>query len=347
MDVCFLIGVIEITRRQEKRSRFLLVGMFICGLAAFLIPLASQYYDIQSDAGAYESLVAALAPSAEPSPPPVAVIPAVSLKPTSTPDTDDVVVATIEPTVDVPKVVLVPTSTPIIVATEEPMVTEHPVIPIEATPVVTERPTSNPTAIPTASPTVKPTVAATVDLNACRKINSDFVSWLRSPGTIISYPVVRSDNSDFYLNHLFDGTKSKLGCLFSLKSSDYAKPSRNIAVYGHHLSTSDAMFSTLLKYKQRSYWENHQTIVMDTLYGRRTYRIFAVVNMMVSDWDPATASFKSDAAYLKFINRARNKALIDSGISVTEDDYILTLITCDRSYGGASGRLILMAVLEQ
>ena len=31
---------------------------------------------------------------------------------------------------------------------------------------------------------------------------------------------------------------------------------------------------------------------------------------------------------------------------VTAEDNILTLITCDRSYGGASGRLIVMAVQE-
>ena len=34
------------------------------------------------------------------------------------------------------------------------------------------------------------------------------------------------------------------------------------------------------------------------------------------------------------------------GVEVKEDDHILTLITCDRSYGEASGRLIVMAVQE-
>ena len=47
-------------------------------------------------------------------------------------------------------------------------------------------------------------------------------------------------------DHLFTGKKSKLGCLFSLKSSDYRMPSQNIAIYGHHLSHSNAMFSSLI-----------------------------------------------------------------------------------------------------
>ena len=164
--------------------------------------------------------------------------------------------------------------------------------------------------------------------------------------TVISYPVVRSDDSAYYLGHLFNGKKSKLGCLFSLKSSDYRQPSQNIAIYGHHLSHSDAMFSTLIDYKQESYYAEHSVITLDSIYGRRCYRIFAVLNMKVSDWDPAAASFGSGKAFLQFVNRAKRKALFNTGVEVKENDHILTLITCDRSYSGASGRLIVMAVQE-
>ena len=176
--------------------------------------------------------------------------------------------------------------------------------------------------------------------------NKDFVAWLSIPGTVISYPVVRSDDSAYYLSHLFNGKKSKLGCLFSLKSSDYQQPSQNIAIYGHHLSHSDAMFSTLIDYKQEAYYAEHSIITLDSIYGRRSYRIFAVLNMKVNDWDPAAASFGSGRAFLQFVNRAKRKALFNTGVEVRENDHILTLITCDRSYGGASGRLIVMAVQE-
>ena len=159
-------------------------------------------------------------------------------------------------------------------------------------------------------------------------------------------PILRSDDSAYYLSHLFSGKKSKLGCLFSLKSSDYRQPSQNIAIYGHHLSHSDAMFSTLIDYKQEAYYAEHSVITLDSIYGRRSYRIFAVLNMKVSDWDPAAASFGNGKAFLQFVNRAKRKALFNTGVEVKEDDHILTLITCDRSYGGASGRLIVMAVQE-
>ena len=106
------------------------------------------------------------------------------------------------------------------------------------------------------------------------------------------------------------------------------------------------MFSTLMRYKNASYCAGHSAIHLDTLYGSRNYRIFAVVNMSVTDWDASTASFSSNESFLYFVNRARRSALYDTGVQVNEDDHILTLITCDRSYGGATGRLLVMAVQQ-
>jgi len=210
------------------------------------------------------------------------------------------------------------------------------------------RPTSSPTTVPSSVPEIEatPTPCAGIDFEACLSQNRDFAAWLSIPGTVIDYPVVRSDNVAYYLHHSFMGKESKLGCLFSLSNSDYQLPSRNLAIYGHHLSHSDAMFSTLIKYKDEDYYAKHATIHLDGIFGRRSYRIFAVLNMKVSDWDLATASFPSAEAFLQFVGRAQSKSLYDTGVSVKEDDHIITLITCDRSYGGVSGRLIVMAVQE-
>lgn len=185
------------------------------------------------------------------------------------------------------------------------------------------------------------------ELLALKSLNNDFVAWLQIPGTVIDYPVVRSDDADYYLHHLFTGQKSKLGCLFSLTTSDYETPSRNIAIYGHHLSTTDAMFSTLVLYKDESYYQEHPLIRLDTLYGSRSYRIFAVLNQKVTDWDASTAAFSNDAAFRQYIERAKRLSFYNTGVAVSDKDHILTLITCDRSYGGLRGRLLVMAVEEE
>ena len=53
---------------------------------------------------------------------------------------------------------------------------------------------------------------------------------------------------------------------------------------------------------------------------------------------------KDDTSFMKFVNRARKKAFYDTGVPVSETDNIITLITCDRSFGGVQGRLLVMGV---
>ena len=43
---------------------------------------------------------------------------------------------------------------------------------------------------------------------------------------------------------------------------------------------------------------------------------------------------------------AQRRSLYDTGVSVPENAELLTLITCDRSFGGMNGRLAVMAVKE-
>ena len=186
---------------------------------------------------------------------------------------------------------------------------------------------------------------AMVDLSAYLVQNPDFVAWLRIPGTNVDYPVVQTDNPDYYLNHTFSGKSSVVGTLFSLADADYAAPGRNIAIYGHHLrSSGEKMFTSLMRYKNPDFYEDNKTVMLDSLYRHREYTIFAVMNMKVGDWEPSRTTFSGDAAFMAFVNRAKSESLYDTGVEVGADDHILTLITCDRSYAGKEGRLVILAV---
>ena len=186
---------------------------------------------------------------------------------------------------------------------------------------------------------------AMVDLSAYLAQNPDFVAWLRIPGTNVDYPVVQTDIPDDYLNHTFSGKSSVVGTLFSLADADYAAPGRNIAIYGHHLrSSGEKMFTSLMRYKNPDFYEDNQTIVLDSLYRHSEYTIFAVVNMKVGDWEPSRTTFSGNVAFMAFVDRAKSESLYDTGVEVGTDDHILTLITCDRSYAGKEGRLVILAV---
>ncbi|MBR3431208.1 MAG: sortase [Clostridia bacterium] len=335
---------------KNRFTQFLLFLMFMCGVAMVVFPMLSQQREIAEDDSLYAMLAqemqAAMITEPEATerpeiieaqePPDTTADEPFGVDDADIPDaseeTPDVSEADALEIADV-----IPSEEPIPEPEEEPaMIVSYPspsAEPVQASPTASPVPTK-----PAASP--KPTSAP----ESTAVQNKDYVAWLSIPGTVINYPVVRSDRTDYYLHHLITGQQSKLGTLFSLKTSDYETPSKNIAIYGHHLSNSTAMFSTLLEYKKESYWKSHQTIQLNTIYGKRTYRIFAVLNHTVSDWDASTASFKDDAAFLKFINRAKKKAFYDTGIEVSETDNIITLITCDRSFGGVQGRLLVMGV---
>jgi len=363
-----------VIKKSKKQDIELAVLLFLVGVLLFFYPMVNQVRSYQIDDEEYEEMALQFQPQDED---PIPVLPI--KRPTVTPTPEPVIqvtpdtaanrvdtVETEEPAVDLsttePSQMKLPgTDMPAAVETPESNPPST-LAPSEAiTPKAEQESTSKPSPVPTEAvakeehspaPTKTPSKPTTapmqtgIDLEACLSQNKDFVAWLTIPGTKINYPVVRSDNTEYYLHHLFSGKESKLGCLFSLKSSDYKAPSKNIAIYGHHISNSDAMFSTLMDYKSSSYYAAHSQIRVESLYGVRNYRIFAVLNMNVSEWDAATASFSSNDSFLRFVRRAIQESMYDTGVQVSAEDSILTLITCDRSYGGASGRLIVMAVQE-
>ena len=42
----------------------------------------------------------------------------------------------------------------------------------------------------------------------------DIAAWITIPNTVINYPVTHTDNNEYYLNHLYDGTYNQSGCPF-------------------------------------------------------------------------------------------------------------------------------------
>ena len=186
-----------------------------------------------------------------------------------------------------------------------------------------------------------------VDLTGQKDINKDFVAWMKVPGTNIDYPVVSSDDVNWYMDHNFTGQKSKDGTLLSLGKCSWKQPSQNIVIYGHHVEGSgDRMFKALLKYKKASYYSQHPVIYLDSLYMDGRYRIFAVFDMIEGTIDPSVSFFVDSEEFMNLISFAKSHSYYDTGVTVNANDKIITLVTCDRYFKPKKGRLIVMAVRE-
>ena len=68
-----------------------------------------------------------------------------------------------------------------------------------------------------------------------RQQNRDVIGWISIPGTSIEYPVVRTDDNEFYLNHNILKEESKHGAIFmDFRNADRGQQ-KHIILYGHHV----------------------------------------------------------------------------------------------------------------
>ena len=164
--------------------------------------------------------------------------------------------------------------------------------------------------------------------------NKSFIGWIQIDDTLIDYPVMQSKSNDYYLNHNFNQESDNNGSIFIDSECSIWPRSQNIIIYGHNMK-SGKMFGELKKYKQESFYEDHQTIRFDTLYEKGRYQIMYVFSDIV--YDEAEVAFK----YYQFINAnskeewdsamnyMKSKSMYDTGYTAEYGDIIITLSTCD------------------
>ncbi len=180
-------------------------------------------------------------------------------------------------------------------------------------------------------------------------MNSDMVGWLRIPGTVINYPVVQppEEDPDFYLTHNFKREYTQWGAIYADANCNIYTPSDNVVIYGHHMGDG-SMFASLMKYEDYNFWKEHPTIQFDTVYGRHTYRIFAV---FVTSADPTVGipyhlfvDAKYGQDFDELVDRAIGESFYSTGIAPRYGQKIISLSTCE--YSIPDGRLVVMAVRE-
>lgn len=216
----------------------------------------------------------------------------------------------------------------------------------------------------TQPPTILP------ELQPIYELNNHLVGYMSFPDSSLNlrYPVMQCpEDSDFYLNHDFYGNESMVGCPYVPTTCDVFEPSDNVVIYGHNLRTG-GMFNKLTKYREESFWKEHQTFTFDTLYERHTYQIFAVFKTAARQYkDDGTPwgypyhrmnEFTTRDAFNKFIADIKGAAFTsggyqgwtfyDTGITPEYGDKLLCLSTCEYTMrdpdGTINGRLVVFAV---
>lgn len=174
-----------------------------------------------------------------------------------------------------------------------------------------------------------PTAAAItgVDFDQLKSINSDALGWIYVPGTMVSYPIVQTDNNEYYLNHTIYGDKNNAGSIFLEYLIEDGLDGKNPIIYGHNM-LNGSMFGTLKRYKNESFYREHPTLFLFTPEGNYTYEIFAAYTVKGASSDAYTYGFGSEDSFMAYITKVKGYAEYDTGVEILPSDKIITLSTC-------------------
>mgnify|MGYP001028915615 FL=1 len=161
--------------------------------------------------------------------------------------------------------------------------------------------------------------------------NQDTVAWLRVPGTKINDPVLQSHDNFTYLRTDEFREYDLYGCYFadwecSIGPRSVLSP--NTVVYGHSDLTDQAdgpRFSQLFHFADPEFAAATPVIHFSTLEEQMTWEVFAVIYTNTS-FSYINAEPEGGAQALA--QAAMEKSIYDYGVSVGEEDKILTLSTC-------------------
>ncbi len=154
--------------------------------------------------------------------------------------------------------------------------------------------------------------------------NDDIVGYISIPN-VISTPVVKNKDNEYYMDKNLYKKTDKLGSPFM----DYRvnKDDRKIIIYGHNSSKYNAPFSNLEKYYNEDFYENNKYIYLNYENEVIKYEIFSVF-IETSDWFYTKINFKNDIEWFNHINNLKDKSWYKTDVLLNESDKILILQTC-------------------
>lgn len=171
------------------------------------------------------------------------------------------------------------------------------------------------------------------------ELNSEVRGWIKIDGTRIDYPFLQHSDNDYYLHTDINNKKSKRGSVEIDYRSNGDLSGKNTLVYGHNMKDG-SMFKDLVKYKNKDFFDSHGIIHMDNLYEQIDWQVFSVY-VVDADRETIDPEYPDDEAYLKELNRFRDRSMFKTDVELDSRDTILTLVTC--SYETSNSRTIVHA----
>ncbi|MEE3342927.1 MAG: class B sortase [Bacilli bacterium] len=167
-----------------------------------------------------------------------------------------------------------------------------------------------------------------IDFDNLKKKNNDTLAFIKINGTNIEYPIVKTTNNDFYLNHSFDKSPNNAGWPFINYINKVDGSDKNITIFAH-ARRDGSMFGTLYKTLSTEWRNNEENLKILFITETETnyYKVFSTYKILEEDYYIKN-NFKDEEEYNSFLTKIKNRSNYEYNINIDKNDRILTLSTC-------------------
>ena len=157
----------------------------------------------------------------------------------------------------------------------------------------------------------------TLDFSSLKKKNTDTVGWLEIKDTSINYPLVQTNNNNYYLTHSFDKSNNVNGWVFVnyINNKDFSD--QNTTIFAH-----DSLFKPL----KNIYNSNNKDNFNIYIYLEDKVYIYEVFSLYITD--SYNVEILKDNLSSDVLQQVIENSSYDYNVEVDENDHILTLSTC-------------------
>ena len=162
--------------------------------------------------------------------------------------------------------------------------------------------------------------------------NQEIIGIIRIENTDFSMLFAKSNDNDYYLNHLINKEYNKLGATFLDYRNDIDND-KKINIYGHNNGKIGLSFNYITQYKDKEFYDNHKNIIISSNIQDYHYEIFSI-QIIDNNYIHMKLHFNNDEEWHNYLNDILEKSLYKENININNINKVLTLQTCTNRKDG-------------
>jgi len=185
---------------------------------------------------------------------------------------------------------------------------------------------------------------------ATQKLYPDCIGYIAVSDTQIKYPVFKTDDNDYYLHHLADGSNNDTGAIFAdyRLDDDYDK-NMNTVIYGHCMKNGTMFRGIKLFFDSKDKYEKAKELTITFVTTEAVY-IYEYFSGYRSEGSYFISTFNlgdNSARYYTFLRNIRARNTIPKDVAYNSNSKIITLITCTNVFAKPNERYVLHGILDE